>query len=76
MCNINFDINKDIEAWDGGGIDGDEATVSVVDEKVGAESGGGEVVDATGAVGEVTENVTVSNGGEGGEDVGECKRVH
>lgn len=76
MCNINFDINKDIEAWDGGGIDGDEATVSVVDEKVGAESGGGEVVNATRAVGDVTENVTVSNGGEGGEDVGEWKRVH
>lgn len=48
----------------------------VVDKQVGAESGRGEVVDAAGSVGDVTEDEAVRGSGEGGEDVGEGEGVH
>jgi len=73
---VDFDVDENVEAGDRGGVDGDEAAVAVVDEEVGIEGGGGEVVDAAGAVGDVAEDVAVGDGGEGGEDVGEGKRVH
>lgn len=76
MVDVDFDVDEDVEARDGGGIDGDEAAVTVVNEEIGAEGEGGEVVDAAGAVGDVAEDEAVGNGGEGGEDVGEDKRVH
>lgn len=50
--------------------------MAVVDEEVGAERGGGEVVDAAGAVGDVTKYKAGLDGGEGGEDVGEDEGVH
>ena len=50
--------------------------MAVVDEEVGAEGGGGEVVDAARTVGDVAEDETDVHGGEGGEDVGEDERVH
>ena len=76
MANIDFDVDEDVQAWDGGGIDRDEAAVAVVYEEVGGECGGGEVVDAAGAVGDVTEDEAAFDGGEGGEDVGEWEGVH
>lgn len=76
MGDVDFDVDEDVEAGDCGGVDGDEAAVAVVDEKVGAEGGGSEVVDAASAVGNVAEDVAVGDGGEGGEDVGEGERVH
>lgn len=50
--------------------------MSVVDQEVGVEGRGGEVVDAAGAVGDVTEDEAVGGAGEGEEDVGEVERVH
>lgn len=76
MGDVDFDVDEDVEAGEVGGVDGDEAAVAVVDEEVGAEGGGSEVVDAAGTVGDVTEDVAVGDGGEGGEDIGEGKRVH
>lgn len=76
MVDVDLDINEDVEARDGGGIDGYQAAVTVVNEEIGAESNGGEVVDATGTVGDVTEDKAVRDASEGGEDVGEDERVH
>lgn len=45
--------------------------MAVVNEEVGAERDGGEVVDAAGAVCDVTEDEAGFDGGEGGEDIGE-----
>lgn len=73
---VDFDVDENVEAGDSGGVNGDEAAVAVVDEEVRTEGGGGEVVDAAGAVGDVAEDVAMGDGGEGGEDVGEGKRVH
>lgn len=73
---IDSDFDKDIEAWDGGSIDGDEAAVAVVNEEVSLEGGGGEVVDATGTVGDVTDDEAVVGAGVGGEDVREVEGVH
>lgn len=71
MVEVDFDVDEDVEAGKGGGIDGDEAAVAEVDEEVGAERVGGEVVDAAGAVGDVGEDEAGGGGGEGGEDVGD-----
>ena len=76
MGNVDFDVDEDVETGDGGGIDGDKAAVAVVDEEVGGERNGGEVVDTTSAVGDVTEDVAAVDGGEGSEDVGEREGVH
>ena len=50
--------------------------MAVVNEEVSLEGGGGEVVDAAGAVGDVAEDETVIGAGEGGEDVREVEGVH
>lgn len=76
MVNVDFDIDEDIEAGYGGGINGDKAAVTVVNEEIGAERDGGEVVDATSAVGDVAEDEAVGDIGEGGEDVGEYEGIH
>lgn len=73
---VDFDVDEDVEAGEGGGVDGDEAAVAVVNEEVGGEGGGGEVIDAAGAVGDIGEDVAVGDIGEGGEDVGEGEGVH
>lgn len=73
---INFDIDEDIEARDRSVVDGDEAAVAVVNEEVGGECGGGEVVDAASAVGDVAEDEAGFDGGEGSEDVGKDEGVH
>lgn len=76
MIDVDFDIDEDIKARDGGGINRHEAAVTIVNQKIGAEGDGGEVIDATRAIGDVTEDETFRDIGEGGEDVGENKRVH
>ena len=50
--------------------------MAVVNEEVSLEGGGGEVVDAAGAVGDVAEDETVIGPGEGGEDVRDVEGVH
>lgn len=50
--------------------------MAVMDEKVSAESGRGEVVDAARAVSDVTEDEDVVSAGESAEDVGEREREH
>lgn len=73
---VNGDVDEDVEAGDGGDVDRDEAAVAVVDEEVGAKRGGGEVVDAAGAVGDVAEDEAVRGPAEGGDDVGEGEGIH
>lgn len=57
-------------------MEGDEAAVAKVDEEVGVEGLGGEVVDAARAVSGVTEDEALGGAAEGGEDVGEDEGVH
>lgn len=73
---VDLDVDEDVEAGDGGGVDGDQAAVAVVDEEVGAEGGGRKVVNAAGAVGDIAEDEALGDGGEGGEYVGEDQGVH
>lgn len=76
MLDVDFDIDEDVDTGDGGGINRHEAAMTVVNKEISAERNGGEVVDAASAVGDVAEDEAVRNAGEGGEDVGESKRVH
>lgn len=57
-------------------MEGDEAAVAEVNEEVGVEGLGGEVVDAARAVSRVAQNEALAGASEGGEDVGENQRVH
>lgn len=51
--------------------------MAVVDEEVGVEGGGGEVVDAAGSVGGLGEDGDLDGGGgEGAEDVGDGEGEH
>lgn len=50
--------------------------MAVMDEEVGAEGGGGEVIDAAGAVSDVAENEAVRSVTESGEDIGEDEGIH
>lgn len=47
-----------------------------VDQEVGREGGGGEVVDATSAVRDVAEDEAVSGGREGLDDIGDDEGIH
>lgn len=47
-----------------------------MNEEVSAECGGGEIVDATSAIGDVSEDEDIGGVGEGAEDVGESEGVH
>lgn len=76
MSDVNFDLDEDVKTRDFGVVDGDEAAMAVVNEKVGIQGGGGEVVDAAGAVSDVAEDEAVGGVGEGCEDVGEDTGVH
>jgi len=48
----------------------------VMNEEVSAKCGGGKIVDATSAIGDVSEDEDIGGIGEGAEDVGESERVH
>lgn len=50
--------------------------MAVMDEEIGVKGGGGKIIDAAGAVGDVSEDEAAVHGGEGGEDVGDDERVH
>lgn len=52
-----------------------KAAVAVVNKEIGAQGGGGEVVDAAGAVGDVSEDEDGGDVSEGGEDVGDGEGV-
>lgn len=73
---VDADFNKDVEYGDGGGVDGDEATVAEVHEEMHVKRTRRQVIDATGAVGNVAEDKTVCDTGESREDVGDDEREH
>ena len=68
---VDADVDKDVEGLDLGDIDGDEAAVGVVDEQVAAESAGSVIINAAGAVGNVTHDQGLDARAELDEDVGD-----
>lgn len=50
--------------------------MAVMDEEIGVEGGGGEVIDATGAISDIAKNEAVGGLGESGEDIGDDEGVH
>lgn len=50
--------------------------MAIVDEEVSTKGRGREIINATRAVGDVTEDKAMGDGGEGGEDVRKDKGVH
>lgn len=75
---VNANVHENIEDREARGRDGDEAGVAIVDEEVGGECGGREVIEAAGAVGGVAEDEDFVEASVGGrlEDVGDGKGVH
>lgn len=74
---VDSDVDEDVEGGNAGGGDGDKAGVAVVDEEVGGESGGSEVIDAAGAIGWITKDGDIDGvGGEGSDDIGDGEGVH
>lgn len=50
--------------------------MAIMDEEIGLESGGGEVIDATSAISDIAKNKAVGGLAESGEDIGEDEGVH
>ena len=53
MLRVHLDVHEHVHAGQGGDVHGDQAGVTVVHQEVGAQRGGGEVVHAAGAKGDV-----------------------
>lgn len=50
--------------------------MAVMDKKIGVECGGGEIIDATGAISDIAKNEAMGCLAERGEDIGEDEGVH
>lgn len=56
MLRVEFDVDKDVQHRDTTFLDGNQARVAIVDEKITAEGSGGKVIDATRAKRDVAED--------------------
>ena len=68
---VDADVDEDVEGFDLGHVDGDQATMGVVDQQVAAQSPRGVVVDAACAVRDVAHDEGLCARAELGEDVGD-----